>query len=99
MFEDYFPQVRVPGLAWLFGQVMGRIGFRGGHPEFASDVMIVNFSPGANLVAPVDATSEGSQHIAAVLPPGGSIQVIDTAAVDNAAPADGMVLHAIVSSE
>lgn len=40
MFEDYFPQVRVPGLAWLFGQVMGRIGFRGGHPEFASDVMI-----------------------------------------------------------
>ena len=40
MFEDYFPQVRVPGLAWLFGQVMGRIGFRGGHPEFASDVLI-----------------------------------------------------------
>lgn len=40
MFEDYFPQVRVPGLAWLFGQVMGRIGFRGGHAEFASDVMV-----------------------------------------------------------
>ena len=40
MFEDYFPDVRIPGLARLFGEVMGRFGFRGGHPEFASDVMV-----------------------------------------------------------
>jgi pimeloyl-ACP methyl ester carboxylesterase len=40
MFEDYFPQVRVPGLARLFGEVMGRVGFRGGHPEFAGDLMV-----------------------------------------------------------
>lgn len=40
MFEGYFPNVRVPGLARLFGEVMGRFAFRGGHPEFASDVMI-----------------------------------------------------------
>jgi pimeloyl-ACP methyl ester carboxylesterase len=40
MFEDYFPQVRIPGLARLFGEVMGRIGFRGGHPGWASDLMV-----------------------------------------------------------
>ncbi len=40
MFEDYFPQIRIPGAAQLFGQLMGRLGFRGRHPEFASDIMI-----------------------------------------------------------
>ncbi len=40
MFEDYFPQLRIPGLARLFGEVMGRLGYRGGHPELASDLMV-----------------------------------------------------------
>ena len=40
MFEDYFPDLRIPGLARLFGEVMGRFGFRDPHPELASDVMV-----------------------------------------------------------
>ena len=40
MLEDYFPDLRMPGLARLFGEVMGRFGFRDTHPEFASDVMV-----------------------------------------------------------
>ena len=63
-------------------------------PFIASDVMIVNFSPGATTVAPVDNTSEGSQHIASGLPTSGSIRVIDTAAI--AAAADDMIVHAVV---
>lgn len=59
----------------------------------ASDVMIVNFSPGATTVAPVDNTSEGSQHIAAGLPTSGSIRVLATAG-SNAA--DDMIVHAVV---
>jgi hypothetical protein len=58
-----------------------------------SDVMIVNFSPGALTVAPVDAGAEGSQHIAAGIPANGSIQVLDTAARD--AAADDMILHLV----
>jgi pimeloyl-ACP methyl ester carboxylesterase len=40
MFEDLYPDLRIPGLARLFGEVMGRFGFRDTHPTFASDVMI-----------------------------------------------------------
>lgn len=60
----------------------------------ASDVMVVNLSPGAPTVAPVDSGDEGSQHVAALfLNSGWDVQVIDTAAVD--AAADDMVLHLV----
>lgn len=56
----------------------------------ASDVMVVNLSPGAATVTPVDAGDEGAQHCAAVLPPEGSVQVVDTGDVD---ANDDMVVH------
>ena len=63
-----------------------------------SDVMIVNFSPNAPTVAPVDTGIEGSQHIADVLFHGDwDVQVIDTGAVD--AAADDMILHSVWSHE
>jgi pimeloyl-ACP methyl ester carboxylesterase len=40
MFEELYPDWRVPGVARLFGEVMGRFGFGGSHPSFASDVMV-----------------------------------------------------------
>jgi len=40
MFEDLYPDLHIPGLARLFGEVMGRFGFRDTHPQFASDVMV-----------------------------------------------------------
>jgi hypothetical protein len=60
----------------------------------ASDVMVVNMSPGAPTVTPVDNGDEGSQHLAAVcFEANWDVQVIDTAAI--AAAADDMVLHSI----
>lgn len=62
----------------------------------ASDIMVVNFSPGATTVAPVDNADEGAQHIAPIkLETGWSVQVIDTAAV--AAAADDMVIHLVLN--
>jgi pimeloyl-ACP methyl ester carboxylesterase len=40
MFEELYPDWHVPGVARLFGEVMGRFGFGGSHPSFASDVMV-----------------------------------------------------------
>jgi len=40
LFEDSYPSLRVPGVARLFGAVMGRVAFTGSHPSFGSDVMV-----------------------------------------------------------
>ncbi len=40
LFEDSYPNLRVPGLARLFGEVMGRFSFGSSHPSFGSDVMV-----------------------------------------------------------
>lgn len=40
IFEDSYPGVHVPGVARLFGEVMGRCAFGGSHPSFTSDVMV-----------------------------------------------------------
>jgi len=59
-----------------------------------SDIMVVNLSPGAAKVIPVDNSTEGAQHLAPVcFREGWDVQVIDTAAIQ--AAADDMVLHAV----
>ncbi len=63
----------------------------------ASDVRITNFSPSDRLLAAVDAGNEGSQHCAAAVPSGGSIQVLDVAAIQ--AAADDMVVRVVVSTD
>ena len=40
MFEELYPDLRVPGAARLFGEVAGRFGFGGSHPSFTSDIMV-----------------------------------------------------------
>ena len=60
----------------------------------ASDIMVVNMSPGAPTVIPADNGDEGAQHLAAVcFEANWDVQVIDTAAIQ--AAADDMVLHSI----
>ncbi len=59
-----------------------------------SDVMVVNFSPAAPLVVPVDAGDEGSQHIPGMLMGSGwDLQAVATAGGD---AGDDMVMHLTV---
>jgi len=37
---ELYPNVRVPGVARVFGALMGPIVYRGAHPSFRSDVMV-----------------------------------------------------------
>jgi hypothetical protein len=62
----------------------------------ASQVMIVNYSPGAPTNAPTDGALEGSQAFGAfVFEPAWRLRVVDTAAI--AAAADDMVVHTVWS--